>query len=144
MDRQEALMIRDLERLMERAFESEEHKKRELFVILDKAFGNNQTIDPAMGEIRTSIQKELNVDIAEVYSPPRIADMANRMNLIGGWSPTSPLRMKIANHGISESKKEEMLHSARCSAMNPHRLLDHRCARIFCSKEFQLRLNGPR
>ena len=26
------------------------------------------------------------VDVAEIYSPPRIADMANRMNMKGGWS----------------------------------------------------------
>eukprot|EP00973_Karenia_brevis_P026496 3656165-Karenia_brevis.AAC.1 len=37
-------------------------------------------------QIETSMQEVLAMDVAEIYSPPRVVDCAKEFNLEGGWS----------------------------------------------------------
>eukprot|EP00973_Karenia_brevis_P001986 271506-Karenia_brevis.AAC.1 len=37
-------------------------------------------------QIEASMQEVLAMDVAEIYSPPRVVDCAKEFNLEGGWS----------------------------------------------------------
>ena len=79
-------MMADLKKLIRRSVEVKNGHRSIFASMLDKAFRGNIEAPPGMGEIHSMMQREIDIDVAEIYSPPRAVDMANRMNPSGGWS----------------------------------------------------------
>ena len=45
------------------------------------------------------------IEVSEVYSPPRVAEMARRMGLRVGWALDITPQTRMARHGISINSK---------------------------------------
>lgn len=99
---QELMMLKDLKRLIDKQQTKKERKGEILSELVSKAFDKNRG-DEVKGH-------QLMIDIAEVYSPPRVAEMADRMELSGGWVWVSPRTTRMANHWILTMKTNATQH----------------------------------
>ena len=79
------MMLRDLRKLMGKQHKYDERRSEEMTDIIAQAFERSR-IEGGGGVALSATEKNMNMDIAEIYSPPRVAQMADRMNLDAGWS----------------------------------------------------------